>query len=472
MAQSRSLAGEIADEFSGSDLGDRRLVARAVTIAERVASAPDASFPEQMRTEAEQEGLYRFFANSRVDPSGLLAGHVVQTHGRCKERRSIRVVYDTSDFRYEGEREGLGILNREARGFYAHFALAVAANELREPLGVLDIRPYIREEEKIRAGRKKTRGQRSTELLSTPRTHKSSSRWEKTAIDVAALLPADVEAVHVMDQEADDYELFAQLLTAKINFVVRIDPERRTASGRTPACDVLEENRARVLRTVALSERKRGRGKCHPKRHERDADLRVRWGQITLPRTQNAETDVRELTLSAVHVFESNPPSDEPPVNWMLVTSQPVTSFDEAVQVVDHYRARWLIEEYFKALKTGCNVEKRQLTTYEGLVRAVALFAPIAWRLLLLRYMSRAEPKRPATSAFDAEQLRLLAALLALRKRDLPANPTIHDAMLGIAALGGHIRNNGDPGWQVLGRGFERFLEAEVGWRLARSDQS
>ena len=73
-----------------------------------------------------------------------------------------------------------------------------------------------------------------------------------------------------------------------------------------------------------------------------------------------------------------------------------------------------------------------------------------------------------------ADQIHLLRVLLENRRRRLVESPTVRDLMLGIAALGGHIKNNGDPGWLVLGRGFRRFAEAEEVWNLStkRSDQS
>ncbi len=158
----------------------------------------------------------------------------------------------------------------------------------------------------------------------------------------------------------------------------------------------------------------------------------------------------------------------------MLFTTEPIATVAEIEAVVDHYRARWIIEEYFKALKTGCAFEKRQLCSYEGLLRALAFFVPIAWALFELRTLGREATARPATEVLSDDRLRLLSAMLEDRRQKLSENPTVRDAMLGIAALGGHIKNNGDPGWQVLGRGFRRFLEAEQGWLLARKrcDQS
>jgi hypothetical protein len=276
-----------------------------------------------------------------------------------------------------------------------------------------------------------------------------------------------------MDQEADDYDLLATMHEAKLAFVIRGDPNRQTTEG-LGIKEVLGKRPATVLRTVHLSPRNRRkefvtRGR-HPARTERDARLKVRWGRITIRRRQYNESKIRELSLWAVQVFEPKPPPGEEPIEWMLHTSEPVTTLAEATQVVDHYRARWIIEEYFKALKTGCAFEKRQLTSFDGLIRALGIFVPMAWRLLVLRYLGRAQPALSAGHVLDAEQLFLLRRLLTQRRFTLPPRPAVRDVMFGIAALGGHIKNNGDPGWLVLGRGFTKLLDAEQGWRLAREE--
>jgi hypothetical protein len=174
--------------------------------------------------------------------------------------------------------------------------------------------------------------------------------------------------------------------------------------------------------------------------------------------------------MQAVHVVEPDPPVGEEAIEWVLLTSESVATLEDATTVVDHYRARWLIEEYFKALKTGCAFERRQLTHLAGLVRALAVFVPMAWRLLLLRHLGRAPVPAPVTRLFDAQQGRLLRMLLKRRGYELGRRPSMQDAMLGIAALGGHIKNNGTPGWILLGRGLTRFFETVVGWRLARDE--
>ena len=149
-----------------------------------------------------------------------------------------------------------------------------------------------------------------------------------------------------------------------------------------------------------------------------------------------------------------------------MLTSLPVDDDDAIAFAVDCYRARWTIEEFFKALKTGCQYERRQLETAHALLNALAILAPIAWRLLLLRHLARSKRPGPATNALTPKQLEVLRAVA---KKPLRAKPTARDAMLAVAALGGHIKNNGDPGWLVMGRGMHDLLLLEVGWR-ARED--
>lgn len=461
--------GVVRRELEGVSLGDRRIDVRAVEIASRLAVAPDDSFPEQMSSDAELEALYRFFSNPKVTMNGLLAPHAEATRERMLDHAVVRIVHDTTSFRFDGEREGLGVLKGTVKGFFAHTSLAVAGDETREPLGVLAMRPFIHANTVDR--RKLTPNERVRATTSLPRAERESSRWEQQAVDVAASLPSSVRAIHLMDQEGDDFHVYAALQSKGLSFVIRMSPTRVT-SVKLPAKNVLACQPAKVFRTVRLTERKKTR-KRHPARSERDAELELRWGAIDIRRPYKADLDVKAVSLNAVHVFEPSPPTGEPAVEWMLVTTEPVDTLEDAAAVVDHYRARWIIEEYFKALKTGCAVEKRQLTSFGGLTKALALFVPIAWSLLRLRHLSRVEPSPKAEQVFGREDLLLLGALLEQRGQKLPTTPSTRDVMLAIARLGGHIRNNGDPGWLVLGRGYLRFTEAKIVWDIARrSDQS
>src|SRR5580692_5536976 len=129
------------------------------------------------------------------------------------------------------------------------------------------------------------------------------------------------------------------------------------------------------------------------------------------------------------------------------------------------YRARWVIEEFFKALKTGCQIERRQMESYKALRIALALFLPIAVRLLALRDAARTEPERPCSALTPT----LLQLLRTCGRNILSATPTNREVYSALAALGGHLRSNGEPGWIVLGRAYEKLLVLEQGWLAARA---
>jgi hypothetical protein len=178
------------------------------------------------------------------------------------------------------------------------------------------------------------------------------------------------------------------------------------------------------------------------------------------------------LSINVVRVWESEPPNGATPVEWYLYTSEPIDTPEQQFKIVDHYRARWTIEEYFKAIKTGCDFERRQLQDYEALVNLLAVFAPIAYHLLLVRNEATRDPDQPALAVISQDQIDVLRAR---GRRTLSASPTAREIYLAIAALGGHLKYAPDPGWLTLARGYEKLETLTEGWRAAmlqlRSDQ-
>jgi hypothetical protein len=142
-----------------------------------------------------------------------------------------------------------------------------------------------------------------------------------------------------------------------------------------------------------------------------------------------------------VRAWEPEPPPGEERSEWVLLTTEASSSHGDLERVVDVYRKRWMIEEYFKALKSGCSLEKRQVESYDAPCKVLALFVPIAYRLLLLRGLERIDSNVKATQVFSKIDLELLARAPANSRHTPPR--TIADALLHLARLGGHIRNNG-----------------------------
>lgn len=460
------ILGDIDEEFAGVDLGDKRRNTRVREIAARVAASPGESFPRLVASVAEREALYRLFNNDDVEWQAILEPHICASVARATEQGLSRVVHDTTDFVFSGDREGMGPIGmKDTHGFFGHFALAVSGGDERIPLGVVGLSPHARE----RAERKISLNAKKMSTRKTPRAEKESSRWERLALEVSARFSTSA-VIHVMDQEADDFVLITELQRAGLRFVVRGTSQRLLRREGGPIQGVLDGQPSEAFRSVPLSARPAARGakqrKAHPPRVERMARLHLRWAEVVIEKPQHAQTAIASTSLWVVQVFEPAPPTGEAPISWTLLTSERVEDVAAATAVVDHYRARWRIEEYFQSLKQGCAVQKRQLESYDAMLCALAIFIPVAWRLLLLRSLGRDDTPLPAAAVFDEAEIHAVRALIKHKRcYTLPEEPTLRDLMLAIASIGGHIPNNGEPGWIVLGRGFDDVLTAAIGWR-------
>jgi hypothetical protein len=447
----------VSEQLSGAELGDARRTKRLVRMAEALSQRPGASLPEAMGDDAALEGAYRFLNNEEVEPEVILGEHVAETVRQLEAVPVAYAVSDTTELRFGGKsRRGLGPLLHEGLGFLSHPCLVVAGDGSRLPLGLLAHKTWVRPPEK--------KGRRGTQA-SRRAPDRESLKWEEvTSAAAKAAGSQAAKLIHVMDREADIYGLFASLQKAGQHFIIRVAQNRALEDETGRVFAALERAPAQVLREVPLSRRVR-QSKSHPSRKERKATLSISACELTLRRPEPAETNLPpSLRLNFVHVFEANPPPGEVAVDWKLVTSRPVTTLSEQEQVVDGYRTRWVIEELFKALKTGCGIEASELESAEALLTLLAIKLPIAVQLLALRSLAESEaPARGASRVFTPLRLEVLRAM---SKVPLGPDPTASEVMWAVAALGGHIKNNGSPGWQVLGRGFQDLLRYETAWAV------
>jgi hypothetical protein len=273
--------------------------------------------------------------------------------------------------------------------------------------------------------------------------------------------------IHVADREADFYELVSHFVANKMRFVVRFRRHRTVEDkGSEQAIgDWVENLTGRVKVKVTLSKRKRraaprGAGSSRPKRK---ATLSFSAGKVNVCRPKVGKAGAPAVAVNVVRVYEENCPAGQEPVEWILVTSEPIATVQAIKRVVRIYDTRWLIEEFFKALKTGCAIEERQAESYAVLEKILALYIPLAWQLLLLRNLSRTHATSPATVILSPEQLDLLRKV---SPRPLPRLLSIEATTLALAALGGFLPQNKRPGWAVLGKGLQYLVACEVGYRL------
>ena len=451
----------LAAEVGGSSFSDERLNERLRALVRALAAEPGKSLPRSLDS-AGLEAAYRFFSNPRVTPDDIVAGHVAATRKRCSESPEFLVLHDSTDFsyRFDGEREGLGRAQlknpKSKQTFFLHASLAVAADGTRRPLGVVALKTWVRGEE---------------------RSGVEHLRWQQQVHVAAERLGPHANAIHVMDREADDYTLFAALIADNQRFIIRGYFNRLLEQEpKAKLHDVLAAQRAVIERPVKLTRRKQHRVKIHDKNHPareaRTATISIAATAVELKKPQSRGPNSSmsgfptSLSINVVRIWEPEPPVNEEPIEWMLYTTDPIDTPEQLLTIVDRYRARWTIEEYFKAIKTGCEFEKRQLHDYEALVNLLATFAPIAYRLLLIRSEARRVPEADALTVLTSDELAVLRVKSRIRLSD---SPTVREIYRAVAALGGYIKYSAtEPGWLTLSRGFETLATLTEGWVAAK----
>jgi hypothetical protein len=471
MQKSLLLVPSVADEFANVQLGDERRSRRLAVIAESWSAAPDKSVLQSSKSNARAEGAYKFLNSRKFTYVPIVEAHVEETYERIAQEETVIVAHDTTEMTYQGEvvRAGLSRLRGGDQGFLAHVALAITGDGARRPLGVAAFFPWVRTGP---TRSKKANGKKLSGGDYAKQTDKESERWRES-VDEVNLRARGASVIHVMDREADAYPLLAHLVARSSRFVVRLSKDRTVRAEDAATEDRLKQAARKIdglfELDVPISRRASstipGKTKTFAAREARVAKLEFAATTLEFKRPHYLSDPPEWLSINVVQVREVDPPVGVEPVEWLLATSEPVSTPQEVQMVVAHYRTRWVIEEYFKALKTGCAVEKRQHETYDTLLKAVAICLPIAWRLLLLRYLARNTPDAPAAAALSPTQIDVLRACSSVK---LNARPTARQAFEAVALLGGHHKSNGDPGWLVLGRGMEHLLVLEQGWLAAR----
>jgi len=455
----------IDTEFAHADLGDVRRTRRLQQVARSAEFAPEVGFPQMAASDAELEGIYRLLSNEDVEPDEVIGPHIEATLGRARDARTCVVIHDTTEFSFGGEvrRAGLGVLStKDKQGFLAHVSLAVIPDEARTPLGVCALTRFRRDD----FVQKKNR-QRAPD--------RESLRWQRHVDLVETRCAKSFSAIHVADREADIYDVLRQLDGLGARFVIR-GHHNRVLVGHEDELH-LHERLAMLVpvasKTIEISVRHDGdrpaaQRRKHPARKARRVEISVASCPVALKRPQYAHASRKNVEVNVVRVWEASPTQGEPPIEWLLYTSERVDTPEQMLAVVEIYRCRWVVEEFFKALKTGCAFETRQLESFHALSNALSMFIPIAWKMLLARSLTRTSNHAPPTALLSPTQLQLLAIRFQLQA---PID-TATEAALLVAKLGGHLSRNGPPGWQTLARGFESLTLMHVGWLAALRSQS
>jgi hypothetical protein len=443
-------------EFGQAVLPDRRHHRRLCLIATAFAQKPTAPIPQACPNGAEAKAAYRFMENEAIAPAALRQAHHQATLERVRSHRVVLAVQDTTALNYSTHPQtaGLGSLGSHSPktiGLFLHSTLALTPSG--QPLG------FLHNAVRARSGAGKLAHCHRRKL-----EHKESYKWVESLQACQALAPRCPQTllVNVADREGDLYELFAQALrvpdAARVHLLVRARHDRRLADRTGTLWE--EVGRQRVAARLPLLVGRKG---DQPSRVAR-LNLRFCGVQLKAP----GGSGQPPLQVWAIEAREVSAPGGVTPIVWRLLTTLPVTNAKAAAEKVGWHAQRWQIEVIHKVLKSGCQIEQRQLATAARLERVLAIDLVVAWRILALCKAARELPDDPISQWLPTAQWQALCCYVYQRTRPPKQPPGVRQAVRWIAQLGGFLarKSDGEPGTKTLWRGLQHLEAMTKMWRL------
>ena len=447
----------VSEELRDVDLGDARLDLRLMRMLGLLAQKSEQSFPQALGSWAEVKGAYRLWENPRVASQDILQPHQARTAERAGEHPVVLAIQDSTEANLTSHpaTTGLGYLGADyCRGLLIHSVLA--ATPQGQVLGLLHVQMWVRPLSEL--GKNHRRHQR-------PTSQKESQRWIDASAACSAALAGHPQVVLVGDRESDFYDFFVAPRPPGMELLVRVQHESRRLAG--PETSVKQALLAQPIQGEMQLDVPRAGG-----RKARQTRLSVRFVRRAClpPHPRSRDASLPRPELNWILVEECTPPPQGKPIRWLLATSLPVETVEDAVRYVGYYTRRWLIERFHYTLKSGCGIETRLLESLENIERMIATLCIVAWRVMWLVYESREHPDLPCTVVLSEPEWHTLHAVTHRRHpQPLPARPpTLGEAVRMIAALGGFLGRKGDgvPGLKTVWKGLARLSDMTTGWLM------
>ncbi len=421
-------------EHGASSHPDGRVRKRLLSMGRAWEQAPGRSIPQVFAAQASRKAACRLLSSDNVTMDDILESHRQATVARSARCDTVLAVQDTTAINYDTQKNatrGLTAIGGTAQGIYAHANVAFSAGG--RVLGVLDLDGEFR----ARCG--------ADDDL------KESVRWVEgleTAAELSHACGGAARVISVSDREGDLWEMFARQrqLRDQAGLLVRCHGARRRkvidAHGRT------EDLRRRVeslpaAATRAVEIQAQGGKRA---RVQRIATVTLRIAQVALKAPGPGADQVPVIAVSAL---EHAPPDGAKALNWLLLCTEGEADAANAARICQWYEARWGIEEYFRTLKTGCQVEQRQFDDVKDMLKCLAFDAIAAWRVLDLQRTAKAQPQRRAEEVAEPDELAVCQLLLHQLDRRCPIRPppglTVREYVVGLGKIAGFSPTRRQP---------------------------
>lgn len=454
--------------FGQCSLGDKRLTKRLVKIGEQLSRCTGSSLSKSCSGQEDLlEGGYRFLRNKHVKAESIGSGGYDVTASLSESIPLLLAIEDTTTLSYSHMvRDELGptsnSVNAGKRGYLVHSTMLMDATK-EKTVGLIAQERWSRDEKNY--GKSKDRKAKAY-------GEKESFKWEKNTRAVEERLGEKLkDVIFVCDREADIYEYIQYKREHNQRFIVRAQWDRKLADSSENLYGRIEQAVVLGSYTINIAQKN--------DRKERCVELELTSTTVSLspPKRKVAgAVKLKPITINVVIAKEKNPATAEV-LEWILFTAEPVTTFKEARAITRYYELRWRIEDFHKAWKTGCGVEKIRMQTADNLEKMAVILSFLAIRLLQLK------------EYFEEEQFSLNAESVCvscdelltdtewkvlwntIEKKPLPISPPAAAwAYKAIAKLGGwtNSKKTGKASWATIWEGWYRLTERVEGFRLAQ----
>jgi len=423
---------------------DLRHHKRVVNIANAMLTHPSASIPARFEVQKEIKGCYRFLNNKAVNHQMLQREHyknvlveVASATGR------VLFIQDGSELIYNNLKwTDLGpTADSNGNGIMFHSCLAVKFHgDQPQVIGLTGQKAWIRECKKEGVNRK-------------AQEERESMVWQEMINEIGSV-PENCKWTTVGDRGADIFS-FIESLAVGWDCVVRSKHDRKIL------VDKQKQDLKKYIRGLPSMGKTMYSLRAR-KGPSREVTLNLSWAEVDVlpPDAQKEKKPIRGCYVRAWC-------DEDPTLEWILFTLSSITCLKEALEIVTIYKHRWLIEEYHKCLKTGCQIEEVQLRTADRLLTLFGMLGVIATQLLQLKNISRINPEEPAEKYVDKVSLIVLGNIYNLK-----ATITVKEYWRRVAMLVGFMgrKSDGSPGWQKIWQGWIRLRDlckgVEIGRRL------
>jgi hypothetical protein len=419
----------IYQQFSNVNMKDARLQRRAVRIAQSCAEHPDKSLPDRFDDWAGVKAAYRFFSNSKASHQTLQQPHYLEVLEKARwSEELVLFIQDGSELLFNSHpwTHGLGpTADCAGNGLMFHSCLVAKYHESKET----EILGLSYQEAWIRPEKKSVDSSKESEVWL--RTLKKSGRPQKNWVSVG-------------DRANDIYDFLHGAIGDGWKFTVRARHDRKVEinGAQERLFPWIRRQTAKCKSTLFV--------KANGKEFSGEVELEITWAKAKLlPPDKKSSLTAEEVTYIRVWCPE------RPKLEWLLITNLPVENEEDAQRIVEIYRRRWLIEDYHKALKTGCRIEDNQLKQASRILALFGIVGVIATQLLAMREHCRLSPETRVEEVVPKCCIMLMEQRLRVKLK------TVRDYWRCLARLGGFIgrKSDGEPGWQTIWKGYTRFRD-------------